>query len=738
MKIIKPQSGIGLIEALIASVVFAIGIGAVLQLQSSFFKNSSAANARSIAMSIAQEKLEDLRSFKVKDDADADIFDFVAITTDAGGSCTEQTDDDICNVDLVAGNETRDNIVFTRNWAVTDYYKDNTGELTTTANANGIVQKRVVVTISWTDTDNTAQTASLDTVINQFSGISASGALASGAGGGGKKPTVPHTKLAAPDVIPTKLKTPPPPEYVGEPLTPEEIADEYAKSGYCNVETFAATESPDPDLDTNPELNNVIVRFTSTKYQEYTPCSFNASGDYTIEDENNIKTIKYSDEEFLTVNCSCELAASGPGKDQSGKLETKALTGTKTGAANQQTDFCDLCCRDHHENTTGENVCNSGSSLENCYDPYRSAASNFTSSDHKHYLMSNDSENAVGVGDEYLEVCRMKRIDGFYNVIQDWKLIAHTTLVKNELTDSSELTSYQSYIGTTVNNYLNEDLFTTWNATAPDVPTNETQMMSRSIYVDYMTAAEIAAAAPSGDTVDVLVPFYEYKTTLISDWTTTLTDDFGVAFDTGSPCSSGNSANGACVDSPSITAIVTANANSIPDKGIYRYGSTPPTADIKIVSTMTNSNSGVVAEYAIDPADNDSLSSGYTVAYGGTPPPVERSIQMTATELLACPNTWTGKSRSSIDIANWSAITLACSPEGTTTSCDGYADDQTVTVTATMNTATLGCTYAPNVGQKSCSTIQAATIPLLTGSLGCSVVLTKSGNNVECNLLCQP
>ena len=67
MKKILSQKGVGLIEVLIAGLVFAVGITAVVQLQGTFFKSSSAANARSIAMSIAEEKIEDLRGFQVTD-----------------------------------------------------------------------------------------------------------------------------------------------------------------------------------------------------------------------------------------------------------------------------------------------------------------------------------------------------------------------------------------------------------------------------------------------------------------------------------------------------------------------------------------------------------------------------------------------------------------------------------------------------------------------------------------------
>jgi Tfp pilus assembly protein PilV len=731
------QKGIGLIEVLIAAVIFALGSLALVQLQGKFFKNSSAANARSVAMSIAQEKLEDLRGTAPTSGG------FDTIATNAGGI-------------IANGNVSLNNATYTRSWTVANFYYDTAGTLLneTTCTSSSICgadtssvpsspdQKNVTVTIAWIDTDGSNQTLALDGLINAKSTAAGSTIIAD-SGGSGESPVVPHTELAAPDVIPTKIDNPPPLDYPGDnsdwdALTNQQKLDAYAEMGYCNVETFAATEAPDPDLDTNPELDNVLVRFTSSKYQKYTPCTFNASNDYTIADINDIRVIKYDDDEFLTINCNCVLAASGAGQDQSGAAVTKAFIGTKAGAANQQSDFCDLCCRDHHENTTGDNVCNSGSNLENCYDPFITPSTDYTSSDHKHYTDFPPTTVAT-VGDEYIEVCRIKRVSGFYNVFPDWKMIVHNVLVENELNDASEATSYQSYIGTTVNNYLNSAAITGWAATTPDVPVDGTQMMSRSIYVDYMTAAEIATASPSGDTVDSRVPFYEYKTTQLSDWTT----DKSSSIDTQtlSPCDPANSTSDACVDSPAITAIVLDNAL---DKGVFRYDS--PAGNIDIVSTMGGSNSGVVSEPAIDPADQTLLSASYTVAFGAGPPAPVRSVKLAAVAAAAinCPATWkvgpNTYTKTSENVADWGTMTLSCSPSsGNTATCEQYAaDTNNVSVSVAMGTAALSCTYS-NSSTYACGSVSGLSGGSrldVDGTFTCTIQSSKSGGGLACDLVC--
>jgi len=501
MKTIKVQSGIGLIEALIASVVFAIGIGAVLQLQSSFFKNSSAANARSIAMGIAQEKVEDLRGFKSKSDADPDIFDFVAISNDAGGACTEQADNDVCTIALASGDVSRDNITFSRNWVVTDYYKDgsvgNEGEITTTvptgASVLDIVQKRVVVTVTWTDTDNTAQTASLDTVINQFSGISSSGALASGAGGSGESPVVTYTPSQDVEVVAVS---------VGDTVTRE---------------TLVPTSNGDSQ-----------VKFTA----------------YTYDDGGTL----LRQEDFLTVSCNCDYTTDREArtasyaewdsgtksyKDYSGELKTKN-SGVRTNGGTQD-PLCETCCKDHHDpgssavNSAGDKICDPASDIDQCFDPFRSV-DDYTDGKHNHYT----SAGVIASSGSYLESCRMKRVDGFWRVYQDWHRVDISAFPISEITDTGTEATYGAYVQGVVDALLEDSGITKFSGqtiTKPAKPSGVNRvdtnkitlavdevmnLTGRAIYIDYLNSELLTAVrAKKSNSEDYLIdiPFYEVDVT---------------------------------------------------------------------------------------------------------------------------------------------------------------------------------------------------------------------------------
>lgn len=727
------QQGIGVIEVMVAAVIFALGIAALIQLQGAFFTNSSSAQARAVAAIIAEEQLEELRQF----DDDSIGATFVDITSGANSLTVGNTD-------------------FTVQWGV-DGYAYNAGVLTPVApTAASVAQKSVEINVTWVDTetqwattDEANRTFTLQAIINSNSGLNG-GLLADQTGGSGESPTVPHIELAAPDVLRVKVKTPPPENFEGttsewNALSSDDKAKEYAKLGRCNIETYGATEAPDPEVNTNPTLDNVIVKFTSSKYQKYNPCTY----DYNSDDIDTIDTstsqvVKLIDEEFVTVNCECQLAASASGYDESGASVTKALTGTKTGASNQQDEFCNLCCRDHHENISGDFQCGSGANPEFCIDPWRTAGSDYTASDHKHFL-SSDLNTVAGIGDDYSEVCRIKRVDGFYRVIPDWRMIAHNVLVESDFGASSAIASYESYLGTQINESLQGNAVTAWSYASAAVPLNDEQMMSRSIYLDYLTAAEIADAEPatSGNEVDIAVDFYEYKTTQLSDWSTetvSSTDTQAVT-----PCDPSSSSIDACTDSPSIADY--ANNNS--DKGIFRYDATV-TGDVDIVSVMGVSNSGVVSALPIDTADDSSLNASYAVAFGAGPPAPVREVKMATTANLVCPSTKVvgngnnavSYARTSVSTVNWNLISLTCSPDpdgNNNGSCVGYASDQNnVTVNANLNGAVLSCSYADGVTHV-CPDINALSGGDrldVDGSFSCTVGGGIDGAALDCDLVC--
>jgi len=576
MKNINSQSGIGLIEALIAAVVFAIGIGAVLQLQGSFFKNSSAANARSIAMSIAQEKIEDLRGFKVKDDADADFFDFVAITTNGGGNCTEQTDNAACVVALASGQVTRDNIAFIRNWAVTDYYKDNTGNLTTTVNVNGIVQKRVTVNVAWTDTDNTAQTASLDSVINQFSGVSASGPLAAGAGGSGEKPVVTYTPSNDARVTPISVGT----DSKRETLVPSSTTVD----GYARTKFVAYTYESGGTLLREEEFQNVACdcRFdTST-----TPLTNAAAYPEWVSGLDS-----YIDKEGKQVD------------------KTKGcVQGGGSNCSSNPNPLCDVCCKDHHDtNATVDGV----AIAPRKYDPYRSSSDYDSSTgDHNHYNLAG---TLVSSG-QYLEACRLKRVNGYWRVYQDWNLVTLTTLPLSDLIDPTTKAIYASYVNSIIDEHLDESEVSGGTLTTP--PTKPSaldhtdssnyvtlsavgehrDLTARAVYLDYIDTTHLTALQAkksAGSDYLLHLPFYELEVASVSNW---------------------NSGN--------ISAVNVGPYNA-PGAGIDLTGgelqSLAETSYVSVAANIKLSNSGIVAlNSPIDSGDGDIYSDDVGVCVGGT------------------------------------------------------------------------------------------------------------------------
>ncbi|KAF3977514.1 MAG: hypothetical protein HFP77_06605 [Methylococcales symbiont of Iophon sp. n. MRB-2018] len=153
---------------LIASLIFSIGIIAVISLQKTFFAIAGSANARTIATTLAQNKIDQLR-----------VLDFANI------------DEGVDEKNVVGAHS------FGRDWSFTSGYYNN-GIYTPCGNdlcdldADGVSdadQKAIEVIVTWTNADSTVESVTLDHVIN-VNPDAASGVLAGGytAGGGGEKP----------------------------------------------------------------------------------------------------------------------------------------------------------------------------------------------------------------------------------------------------------------------------------------------------------------------------------------------------------------------------------------------------------------------------------------------------------------------------------------------------------------------------------------------------------------------
>ncbi|TXK95201.1 hypothetical protein BMR02_13075, partial [Methylococcaceae bacterium HT1] len=115
---------------------------------------------------------------------------------------------------------------------------------------------------------------------------------------------------------------------------------------------------------------------------------------------NNGTLIETRREDFLTVSCDCKVGT-GTWKypvgvaywddttkallHKRGEWQSRSYTlGLSAAPPSDPQPFCDTCCRDHY--------------------------------DAKIHPAATDAE--------YVDACRMKRIDGLVSVIEDWKLIA--------------------------------------------------------------------------------------------------------------------------------------------------------------------------------------------------------------------------------------------------------------------------------------------------------------------------
>ena len=189
-------------------------------------------------------------------------------------------------------------------------------------------------------------------------------------------------------------------------------------------------------------------------------------------------------------------------------------------ASNVQSQFCDICCRDHHDGGTGTEDDANDPGRAN-FDPFRGAGGYWTSGalsgDHKHY-----DRNASGVlteadssGDAYVEACRMVRKDGFMRTAQDLRQEGLNSFPGDYLDNSTEVVEYSAYVTDAVTDFeedigatnLYEQNPPTLTAPAAMVPavsfpastqasatilptatgTTSQQLRSRGIYVDYMS-----------------------------------------------------------------------------------------------------------------------------------------------------------------------------------------------------------------------------------------------------------
>ncbi|CAA9892958.1 putative Tfp pilus assembly protein PilV [Candidatus Methylobacter favarea] len=567
----KKQRGVGLIEVLVAALVFAVGIGAVVKLQGTFFQSGSNANARATAVSMAQAKLDELRAT-----------DFSAI---AAGTDNPRPDGVTDNSIPSSGTA----FTYARTWTSTDYYY-NAGVLTPCGSPCSVDQKAITVTVSWNDPDTNNNTVALTHVINKNPSDASSTLVGYTPGGSGEKPVRIHNPGLLPDVVPVS---------VGNGQSKE-------------------TSKPLPEVSQNDQF--VETKFTVDTYKP-------GGGNELVREE-----------EFLTLNCECTLGTAGsvssgtagraPSRQtietNNGESHLAYVTGEKvdgkiigsrisTGQSGQQSELCTDCCRDHHDSD--------GPTGAVLYDPFRLPIY-YSNGDHNHYALNNSGNLvlASSAGETYLEACRMKRIDGNWRVLQDWRIEKLKVMPSSFLLNSSGLANYQTFISQFVKDYVSSipdgssnagtiSTETTFTNEPHDIAlqagvndssnANDRTMSARAIYIDFMDSNMVKTikdqAVSHPDTVLQLIPFYEVNVTKLATWGSS---DSSQALVTSEPVQDNNTHS---------RGVVTTIAAGTPN----------------IKATIEKSNTGLTDTITLDPEDkSQSIADDITLAItGGSPPP---------------------------------------------------------------------------------------------------------------------
>jgi prepilin-type N-terminal cleavage/methylation domain-containing protein len=520
----RRNSGFTLIEVLIGILIFALGMMALAKLQGNLARNSGDANARTVATNIAEEVIEEARIFG-------------QIDSDGTNAAYHDVVDGFALSPI-----TRGNIQYTVASDVTDYYYDSVNDTFTDeapVSAGRSDFKQLDLTVTW----NTEQEFQVDGT-NTTSGGLGSGSIritdvissiTSGSGGKVVLGTGEDTSYA-------------PPVNYHPGANPDIISISLGEN------KFKESTTPLPDVIRTDEM--VETRFDVVTYSQ-------APGDDAA--------LFLRREEFLALSCECTLRI--PDADGEGGLRPTIWEGSEYSEAefvskpygetadNRQSDFCGICCRDHHDGGAVQEA--------EISDPGRAKYNPFQSGDHQHYsrvLTGPDQGTLVPAdsdGDSYVEACRLIRKDGFFRVAQDLRQEGLNNFPADYLAGPDapeEVSEYATYVTDAVTQYelavwgVNNYQMSPPNLTEAANMTpavvfpastfinasvmepggiTEQQLRTRGIYIDYMDevlqkkiGCLLSRIIVGCDDIDVpnvttvleIIPFYDVQLTWLARW----------------------------------------------------------------------------------------------------------------------------------------------------------------------------------------------------------------------------
>jgi prepilin-type N-terminal cleavage/methylation domain-containing protein len=362
--------GFSLLEVLISVAILAFGLLALASLQAALIRSGSDAKARSVALSVAKDRVEELRSYRGIGDF-TDLTDSTDVVQDsiAGGVDYQVT----TTVTRYAYNSDPNNDGDTSDGAFVEVADDSAEQTGNFVDENEF--KRISVAVEWTDANGVEQNVVVEDAIGSVDPAN-TGKIAR---------RDPDSAQRRPQILITDPS-------LDAGVIPIAIGD--------GSETAAT--NPRPDVDTGIALQ--------TSYDIYTFAALNdSSGNSTGE------ALAQSRVETFIVGCRCDTEEADsstvdyrptfwdgtryvPPEEAEG-YAVQAGQAVLRGGDPDQSILCESCCRDHH-------------------DPDNVAGPKFSPRFDEHEHFFDDLANAVGSG-EYYEACRLIRVDGIFRVAAD-------------------------------------------------------------------------------------------------------------------------------------------------------------------------------------------------------------------------------------------------------------------------------------------------------------------------------
>jgi|GEM_PF-837926 len=505
-KSITRQAGVSLVEVLVAVVVFAVGLLAIAALQGTLVRSGNDSKSRTVATSLAEQKMEEFKAFTKETDFDnisGGTETFVGNDPDSDGHGS------VSGVDLV------------RTWTVTDYaYSQPNGNIGAATGSPDV--KRVEVTVTWCDANSGPDCDPADdttspeavTLVDALSKTTPTGsAKAVSQLSVGNPPSIPYAPGQAPEVISIDLGN------------------------------GKKKESPEPIIETTRKNNE-----SADSLEFNTITRFDAITFIPPPEGSDAETVRR--QEFISVNCTCQEAGIPAdaakfghtpvfwdgdkyigGVQVSKPIGDSVLASSDISTLQFTEPLCNTCCTDHHDAPDGttfdhDNNPDTDEIPVGKYDPFRQDGE-LTNGDHHHYYpdsqdnlqYADDSDNS----DQYLEACRFVRVNGILKLTHDFHMQSLETLPGQSCADwnsstnecqssgttnlsSSWVDNYRSFVTAFVQQYAEAaaSIGSGYPASEPAptaastgenlLPTTDTvpqagegrELVSRAIYIDYM------------------------------------------------------------------------------------------------------------------------------------------------------------------------------------------------------------------------------------------------------------